>query len=763
MSSRLPAASTPDRRAVIGALPTPAGASPVAQPRLRGAGPTLALLTWALPVLVLAACTGDEKDDEQVDDEPTPDEQPKDTDDTGKDSGGEDGVDDGDGGDGGPTIAWDEAPPPSCAAMGLTTRAIGLGVGPAALDAPVPAFTLPLLDGETWDSARDHNGCDNLFFFNLSRSMPYPQLDNVGLLSRWLAEQPDNSQLFFMADLREADDREASLLSMKTLLSEATARMDDGAAWRARIHFVTEQDTALPVLGPIGAVNLPVWAIDRLGAAREVGYLCDALTGWETCPPSLLSYAARQFNFEADRAARLEAADAAGTLVLDLFDDQAVSDGGWAGVRSYATLELPDAAALEAYDTLELDLDMRCAGHPDLSSCPAWDYLVHLYLCEVDDPATADVDESTVCDIEFGRWITTYWRPGRWVHDVTPLLALIAEGGPRRFAFYSQQPYIIDLKLRLSDQDRGERPFAAVPMFTGGGFTDRYNWGQWRLWVGDDLRIGTTEADAYTLSAVELRSAGPLRDVVVQLGADHPYQPGTFGRVWEQDDPLGSGARYQCVIGGLATQDEAAALTRSCAEDDPATADVDESLGCVGADPADLLRGCGTGPWVRLEPTGAPMPDGAWAELWDASKLPQTFTPPPGTTKVTLAAVISGHGFADTPENCAEFCDHQHLFTVNEALTVTKDNLPWVNMREGCAEQVDVGVIANQAGTWPYGRGGWCPGLQVDVWEADLTPGVAMDGANTLAYYGQMDGAPWRPGVGTGARVDMRSWLIYYR
>jgi len=26
-----------------------------------------------------------------------------------------------------------------------------------------------------------------------------------------------------------------------------------------------------------------------------------------------------------------------------------------------------------------------------------------------------------------------------------------------------------------------------------------------------------------------------------------------------------------------------------------------------------------------------------------------------------------------------------------------------------------------------------------------------------------MDGAPWRPGVGTGARVDMRSWLIYYR
>ena len=103
------------------------------------------------------------------------------------------------------------------------------------------------------------------------------------------------------------------------------------------------------------------------------------------------------------------------------------------------------------------------------------------------------------------------------------------------------------------------------------------------------------------------------------------------------------------------------------------------------------------------------------------------------------------------------------LDTVNEALTVTKDNLPWVNMREGCAEQVDVGVVANQAGTWPYGRGGWCPGLQVDVWEADLTSGVVMDGANTLAYYGQMDGAPWRPGVGTGARVDMRSWLIYYR
>ena len=582
------------------------------------------------------------------------------------------------------------------------------------------------------------------------------------MVRRWFPAMPANSRIFVLSKLRDQDDREAQLAELEAVIEASFDYLgeDEAAFWRSRVHYVSDQHTALDGLGAINsAYNVPVWGIDRLQRAREVGYLCDATTGWRTCPPSLLGYTARSFNFESDREEQLEAAVDADLLVLPVFSAQPVSDPGWAGARSFGEVTLPDASTMAGFDTLELDLDMRCVGHPDLEQCPAWDYIANLYLCQLDDPETPDLDESSRCDIEFGRWITTYWRPGRWVHDVSPLLALIGEGGTRRFAFYSQQPYVIDLSLRLTNQGKGYRPVAIERVFDGGGgFHDHYNWGQWYAWSEGALRIGTEESDAYSLSQV----SGDESDGVLLAGADHPYHPGRYTRAWTQPDPMGSGARYLCMINDFATADEAAALSRACLTDDPATADVDESLSCVGADPADLVRGCGTSAWIRLEAEGAPMPAGAWAELWSPSKLPHTFTPPPGTTRVSIVGAITGHGFGDTAANCAEFCDHQHKFTVNGGAPVIRDQQPWVDIGDGCAEQVDFGVVPNQAGTWPYGRGGWCPGQHVELWEAELSD-VALSGENTLSYIGLMGGEAWRPSFGTGARIDMSAWLVYYQ
>ncbi len=81
---------------------------------------------------------------------------------------------------------------------------------------------------------------------------------------------------------------------------------------------------------------------------------------------------------------------------------------------------------------------------------------------------------------------------------------------------------------------------------------------------------------------------------------------------------------------------------------------------------------------------------------------------PDGATHVTLTAIISGHGHSSTQQNCAEFCNHEHLFTVNGETYM--ENHPVAGTAYGCMEQTSDGGVPNQFGTWPYGRGGGARG-----------------------------------------------------
>lgn len=42
----------------------------------------------------------------------------------------------------------------------------------------------------------------------------------------------------------------------------------------------------------------------------------------------------------------------------------------------------------------------------------------------------------------------------------------------------------------------------------------------------------------------------------------------------------------------------------------------------------------------------------------------------------------------------------------------------------GCTTLVKEGAVPNEHGTWLYGRGGWCDGLQVNPWRIDITKQV---------------------------------------
>jgi hypothetical protein len=147
---------------------------------------------------------------------------------------------------------------------------------------------------------------------------------------------------------------------------------------------------------------------------------------------------------------------------------------------------------------------------------------------------------------------------------------------------------------------------------------------------------------------------------------------------------------------------------------------------------------------------------------------PIEFEVPEWAEKVELMSYITGHGFGKDKENCAEFCNHTHHFSINGGDDHVKEH-PEAGTLMGCAEQVNDGVVPNQGGTWIYGRGGWCPGLDVVPWVIDISDEVEFGGLNELTYRGLFDGEDYvpekapdqDPEEGYDANIRIRTYLVY--
>ncbi len=526
-----------------------------------------------------------------------------------------DSVDSADSGDSVPTPSW-------CETQGLTARPWDPSGTDGEFDTVAPDFHLELLDGTTWTWSEAFTGCDSVILVvdRPDLSIPYPDFGKTADVKDWLSASPRNIQWLFMSDQRGKQDRIDALTTLQAKIATALEKLDDAelTAWATdHIHFAiastTNTDTWIDTLYTnYGNSSLPLnFGIDRFQKVRELGYLADPITGWNTAPPVFLDYEAEYYDMESDRQDRLDAEDA---TVLPVFTDT---------TERSATVTFPDATIMTGFDTMELDMSFICNGHPDATGCGEWDYLAYAYLCDNDDPATTDVDESLQCT-EMGRFITAYARPGRWVVDATPFLAELQGGGEHVIRVDSANAPLISLDVRLSNQGKGYRPVSMQYRWAGGGFNADYNTG---------------------------------REAV-------------------------------------------------------------------------------------------------------------TFTPPEGTQRVALWTLITGHGYGQDTENCAEFCNHQHQFTANSAPGHLEE-FTMAGTNYGCAEQVGEGTVPNQYGTWVLGRGGWCPGRGVDPWESDVTADLDLTGPNTLSYLGLFDGEPYVPvphdsGQGFGATIVANTWLVYY-
>jgi hypothetical protein len=148
---------------------------------------------------------------------------------------------------------------------------------------------------------------------------------------------------------------------------------------------------------------------------------------------------------------------------------------------------------------------------------------------------------------------------------------------------------------------------------------------------------------------------------------------------------------------------------------------------------------------------------GGFNSQYDAQHPDRTVTIPQGAKKVELWTIITGHGSAQGTQ-CAEFCNHEHRFSIGSQSWV-KDH-PAAQNQQGCMAEIGNGMTPNQGGTWWFGRGGWCPGQQVDPWVADITAAAPPGSTQTIRYQGTLQGKTPPDG---DANVHASVYLVVYQ
>lgn len=389
--------------------------------------------------------------------------------------------------------AADAASPPALGDAGDACAGQACAEPPAADFSPGPygtsprdvagPFTIQTTTGE-WDFRKNWTGRDSyVFLIHSPGAVVYGGTDysaalfKQSLAKELLAKSPRDVHYFFLPRATG----QAGWAAVRDAWAAELASADP--AWQSRVHFsdtgARDQpswigelaryriDTALPY----ERYDALAFAIDPAQRIREVGML-GTLTSGGVAPK--LAYLANEPTYYAMERAREAALAADKAVVIPLAKGKVVYD------TLDVDVDLPPASAMAGFDTMEVDLGLDCDHHRD-GECGAWDYLSGLALCDAPGDG-GDPDAGATCSTEIARWITPYWREGRWVTDVSGMLALVQSGGRTRMRWWAtgqfdprKTNYTVSLSLRLSNHGKGRRPTRAIPLWTGGAWNAGYD------------------------------------------------------------------------------------------------------------------------------------------------------------------------------------------------------------------------------------------------------------------------------------------------
>ena len=384
----------------------------------------------------------------------------------------------GTGGGGGTTSSTTDTGPTYCETAMLPVRAWSDGPYGIHRNEIADDFTLDLVDGTAWSFKAQWSGCESYVF--IPDTIPISDLNKESIwtkdISFLVKNSPKNVHYFFVSRASADDVAQMRIDAVKALIDQSLGNLSlpDQEHWRAHLHVAAKRAANLTdwIKAELSGIGRLGFAIDRFQRVRGMGNLADvkrfkqALNDagfwpWEQ-NLSYAMYEARYFNFELDRQAKLDAENA--TIVpfwtgeiLEQFAEKDVT--------------LPTEAEMAEFDTLEVEVESGCPDPEkfEFSNCGAWDYI-----------ASLGVTDENGANVEIARFITSYHRETHWVVDISPMLFLLRKGGTRHFRWdfapeWNKQPTATKLSLRLSNQNKGYKPFDAKFISAGGEFNAMYN------------------------------------------------------------------------------------------------------------------------------------------------------------------------------------------------------------------------------------------------------------------------------------------------
>ncbi|NCG18469.1 MAG: hypothetical protein GWP91_05595 [Rhodobacterales bacterium] len=609
--------------------------------------------------------------------------------------------------------------PTACEIAALTERAWqDDGSTAPALRTVVADFTVSTRAGD-WTLSENWSGCDSYLFIpsvpRQAEGWPTPLWERD--TKTFLNKLPANVHVFFVSSADNKAEMDADLDLIEDSMEDAITKQDEAVQddWRSRIHYVDKQISKMTDTWVGQYLTSPGYGfgIDRFQVLRDVGSFADGerydnAMGW--FEPNL-SQAANEpisYNFASDRQDLLDAQQ--DVLVVPTFTGEVVSDGGWSGVRGWVDVDLPDAATMAGFNALDVDMLMTCDGDGEFGTCPAWDRITTLYVCDQDLDG-ANPYENRACQPQ--------------VNGVTPAPEVMG----------------------TCDEDGvlGTEPCRDVVDCPSG--------------------TGVITCVGYAAEIEEVIEI--IGDVATCGCADVMSEPYDGARTCDQDG-LGYG---DC---SCSCNTELSRWITTYHREGHWVTDADFALPWFQRGGTVKLSYYSIDPWeiaidLRFHNEDkADVPSASYS-LFEGGTFNATYNDkyeplsieiPSDATKVELAVIITGHG-QETPGNCAEFCNTQHHFGVNGTENLV--DFPWLDdttiTGDYCQNQVDIGTVPNQYGTWFYARSNWCPGKEVVPIYIDVTNQVNLGQLNTFTYAGDRNGAPYS----ANASIDLGSFLVIHK